>query len=66
MLKKMINFNSLLAGVFALHPDLNPVNWPPPLGQNPYPPEVNVLREPIKDFDDPYYLYNYCSRIVMS
>jgi hypothetical protein len=61
---KMINFNSLLAGIFALHPELNPVDWPPPLGQNPYPPEVNVLREPIIDFDDPNYLYNYCSRIV--
>ncbi|MCP3932070.1 MAG: hypothetical protein GY705_23605, partial [Bacteroidetes bacterium] len=47
---KMIEFNSLLAGIFALHPDLNPAHWPPPLGQNPYTPEINVLREPIKDF----------------
>ena len=61
---KMIEFNSLLAGIFALHPQLDPVHWPPPLGQNPYTPEINVLREPIKDFNDPHYLYEYSTRLV--
>merc|ERR1712173_14551 len=62
--KKMIEFNSLLAGVFALHPELNPTLWPPPLGQNPNKPSNNVLRQKVEKWDDPDYLYDYTSRII--
>merc|ERR1712029_135873 len=61
---KIIEFNSLLAGVFALHPELNPVYWPAPLGQCPYKSDKNVLRESIEDYDNADYLYDYTKRIV--
>ncbi len=33
--EKMIEFNSLLLGVYTVHPELNFENWPAPLGKNP-------------------------------
>ena len=43
--EKMIEFNSLLLGVYAVHPELNFENWPMPHGKNPYKPSKNVLYE---------------------
>ena len=60
----MIEFNSLLAGVFALHPELNPTLWPPPLGQNPYKPPNNILRTKINDWTNPEYLYDCTTQLA--
>ena len=35
---KMIEFNGLLAGVYGVHPEFDPVQWPAPLGKMPHKP----------------------------
>ena len=42
---KMMEFNSLVRGVSAVHPDLNFENLPAPRGKNAKKPMSNVLRE---------------------
>ena len=39
----MIEFNSLIHGVYAVHPELDFENWPAPRSINPYKPKTNVL-----------------------
>ena len=43
--KKLIEFNSNIAGITAVHPEYNPQEWPAPHGTNVYKPPVNPLRE---------------------
>ena len=56
----MAKFNSHILGITAIHPEVNPINWPGPYGQNVSKPDKNVLREVFDDFkDDPSKLYNH-------
>ena len=51
---KMIEFNSLVLGVSAVHPELNFKNWPATRGKNAQKPLSNVLREEfLQHLDNP-------------
>ena len=63
--EKMIDFNSLLLGVFAVHPELDFENWPAPYGKNPHRPLSNVLRESfMQHLDNPKELHDFWIRLV--
>ena len=38
--KKIEHFNSILSGVSAVHPEKDPVKWPPPHGENSNKPPI--------------------------
>ena len=42
--EKVIDFAASKMGISAVHPNPNPVAWPPPYGQTPFAPLVNPLR----------------------
>ena len=61
----MIEFNSLIYGVYAVHPELDFENWPAPRGKNPYKPKTNVLRDDLlKYLGDPEGLLEYWRQLV--
>ena len=61
----MIEFNSLLLGVYAVHPELNFENWPMPHGKNPYKPSKNVLYETFMEhLEDAKDLLDYWKRLA--
>ena len=63
--EKMIEFNSLIHGVYAVHPELDFENWPAPRGKNPYKPKTNVLRDDLlKYLGDPEGLLEYWRQLV--
>ena len=63
--EKMIEFNALAMGVFAVHPELDFENWPLPYGKNPYRPLKNVLRESFTEHEDePESLLEFWKRLV--
>ena len=47
--EEIIEFACLQIGLCALHPDLDPKNWPFPYGSNYKEPLVNVLRQPFDE-----------------
>ena len=56
---KLAKFNSHILGIVAIHPEVNPINWPGPYGQNVSKPDKNVLREVFDNLKrDPSKLYN--------
>ena len=62
---KLSEFNSHILGISAIHPEVDPVKWPGPHGQNVYKPPTNVLRDVFVDFmDNPSKMYeHYTSQI---
>ena len=61
----MIEFNSLLLGIYAVHPELDFENWPAPRGKNPHKPTSNVLRDDLlKYIRDPEGLLDYWRRLI--
>ena len=46
----MIEFNSLILGIYAVHPELDFENWPTPIGKNPHKPTTNVLQEDLLQY----------------
>ena len=63
--EKMIEFNSLLLGIYAVHPELDFENWPAPRGKNPYKPSTNVLLDDLlKYLGDPEGLLEYWRQLV--
>ena len=57
---KMEKFNSIITGISAVHPEVDPVKWPAPWGQNVYKPSNDVLRTDFENFiEDPQKLYDY-------
>merc|ERR1711923_369828 len=63
--EKMIEFNSLVLGVFAVHPELDFENWPAPRGKNPYKPSKNVLHETfLEHLEDGKDLLEYWKRLA--
>ena len=62
---KMIEFNSLVLGVSAVHPELNFENWPAPRGKNAQKPMSNVLREEfLQHLENPEDLLDYHKRLI--
>ena len=58
--EKIERFNSIISGVSAVHPEVDPVKWPAPWGQNVYKPSNDVLRTDFEDhIDNPQKLYEY-------
>lgn len=47
--RKLVDFASLQAGISAVHPELDPIKWPRPFGQNAAKPKTNVLRQNFTD-----------------
>ena len=63
--EKMIEFNSLILGIYAVHPELDFENWPTPRGKNLHKPTTNVLREDLmKYLENPDGLLDYWIRLV--
>jgi hypothetical protein len=50
--EKIINFATEHIGISAVHPNLDPHEWPPPYGQNVYQNLNNSLRQNLRDFAD--------------
>ncbi len=62
---KMIKFNSLTAGISAIHPILDPKDWLTPLGQNPTRPSNECLRKKFEDLAlSPYELVDQYKQLV--
>ena len=62
---KMIEFNSLVLGVNAVHPELNFENWPAPRGKNAQRPLSNVLKEDFRQhLGKPEDLSDYRKRLI--
>ena len=62
---KMAYFNSYTAGVSALHPEKDPVNWPAPHGLNVFKPAVNVTRQDFTEFaNDPTKVYEHYTKQI--
>ena len=49
---KVINYAVNTLGVTRIHPQEDPVQWPPPLGQNVHVPLTNCLRKRFQDIED--------------
>ena len=63
--EKMIEFNSLILGIYAVHPELDFENWPAPRGKIPDKPKSNVLRDDLlKYIGDPEGLLDFWRRLV--
>ncbi|MCH2545601.1 MAG: AAA family ATPase [Alphaproteobacteria bacterium] len=63
--REMIRFNALHAGVYAVHPELDPKKWPAPLGQMPYKPPTEILRKNYYDYiNDALSMYHHYIRMV--
>ena len=63
--KKIEEFNSHIMGVSAIHPDVDPANWPAPYGQNVYRPVNNVLRVPFEKIkNNPSKIYEHYTSLI--
>ena len=63
--QKITHFTSYIMGVTAIHPEINPTEWPAPYGHNIYKPAENVLRSDFQNFkDDPVKVYKYYTSLI--